>query len=595
MMLSFKGFLTEKDEHDNDIDGLDEHSEHGGLSDIFEHIMSNKHIDPKIAEYMAKHSNAVTLNEDAKADVHAGVKSFLQRHKEAYGSDIGAPLSVAKRQNLISDTLNAHYAKPEAEQTEALKAASKRLGHAVYGDSTMTPSALGQRLAGGNAKTDTVVNNKLAKFKGRLTSRVSSYGGAPSSYTHYHDSDMGTSTEVNQCPHKTTGCSVGSRGTKIKYRGKNVSVKPSCLAKSGGYNFVPSQIKTQINSHVRNGAQTLADHALLASHHLATQAKKASESGTVHAVRGQTTDQQGVDIRNIANTTAKHVPEVKNNTVLFGYSKNPHEVLQAARDTKANTGSVPEHIVHSHPGPAYHQDDEGKLHLNAENIEHLKKLRAAHATAKKEGLNISDYVVAGGKSLDANGEGIAKTVHRQPKTPTEKTLPNRKAKLAAETQRFNDVDSSIKKMRYWDLHHSGELKPGEAESHHDEKTGTGYTTIHQGGKKLKIGYYDRKVNVGDTPSGQTSYAKKERHDARYADAENKESTSHVTAPVASTGNLPAEGSHENGLVHQMHVSYDMHGNKLHHSEAGMLHDAHPHLMQQAGYTYAGKSIPLKAE
>lgn len=595
-MLSFKTFLEESKEQE-DIDGLDEGAEHEGLSEIFEHIMSNKHNDPKIAEYMSKHRNAMTLNESTKENVQAGVKSFLQRHKEAYGSEMGKP--VTSRQTIIRNAINAHYAKPEAEQHQALKDAAARLGYAVYGDSTLTPSNIGARLAGGNSKTDTVLNNKLAKFKGRLTSRVSSYGGAPSSYTHYHDSSMGTSSEVNQCPNKTTGCSVGSRGTKVRYRGKLKEVKPSCLAMNGGYNFVPSQIKTQINSHVRNGEKTLVDHALLASHHFATQAKKAASTGTVHAIRGQTTDQQGVDIRNIANTTAKHVPEVAKHTVLFGYSKNPTEVLEAARSNKRADGSVPEYIVHSHPGPAYHQDDEGKLHLNPENIEHLKKLRAAHETARKEGLNISDYVVAGGKSLDKSGNAIDGTIHRQPKTPKE--IPENeltpaqiktRAKNSAERERFNNVDSSIKKMRYWDLHHSGELKPGEAESHHDEKTGTGYTTIHQGGKKLKIGYYDRNANVGDTPSGQTSYAKKERHDARYADAENKAPTSHVTAPVASTGNLPSEGAHSDALVHQMHVSYDMHGNKLHHSEAGMLHDAHPHLMQQAGYTYHGKSIPI---
>lgn len=587
-MLSFKTFLEESKEQEDEFNMMDADSEHEGLADIYNHILSRKNIDPKIAEYMAKHPSVSTLNESTKEKVKSSIKDALSRYKDAYGSEIGAPIRGLKASELARSAVEAHYKKPEAEQRAALEAAAKRLGHVAYSDSTMTPEKIGERLAGGNKKTDTVVNNQLAKHKGRLTSRVSSYGGAPGNYTHYHNADMTESTSTTTCPHSTTGC---AKGSSVRYKGKDVKVRPSCLAMSGGYGFAVTQKKIQINSHIRSGKESLQDHAILAAHHMVTQAEKAAENNTVHAIRGQTTDQRGSDIRAIANEVSKAKPIVKKHTVLFGYSKNPKEVLDAARANKAGN-SISEHIVHSHPGPAYHQDDEGNLHLNHENIRDLQKLREAHATAKSEGLPISDYVVAGGKSLDKEGNAIEGTVHRQPKTPSEKTGASRRAKLEQETDRFHNVDSSVKKMRYWDLHHSGELKEGEPESHHDEKTGTGYATIQQGGKKLKIGYYDREANVGATSSGKTSYAKHERHDARYADAETQMPTSHITAPVASTANLPAEGSHGNALIHQMHVSYDMHGNKLAHSQSGMLHDAHPHLMQQAGYEYQGKKKDL---
>jgi hypothetical protein len=445
----------------------------------------------------------------------------------------------------------------------------------------MSPKEVADRLAGGNKKTDTVINNPIAKYKGKLTSSVSSYGGAAGAYTHFGKSSGTSQHHVITCPHGTTGCMVGQSLAVAGANAKIGKVGPSCLAKSGGYGFKSTRKKVQINSHIRSsgsedgGPSTVADHAILTAHRLATEANKAKKLGSVHAVRTQTTDQRGEDIRAIANETAKHVPAVKNNTVLFGYSKNPKEVLDAARATKAKSG-VAEHIVHSHPGPAYNQDHEGNLHLNTQNIRALKNLRAAHKTAKQEGLNISDYVVTGGHSLDKNGDAVKGTVHRQPKSNAN----------PEEKERFNNLDSSVKKVRYWDLHHSGELERGEPESHHDAKTGTGYTTIEQGGKRVKIKYYDRKANPGATETGRTTYA--QRHDARYSDAETNAPHSLVTAPVASTSNEATHAGQNNSMFHQMHVSYDMHGNKLRHSQAGMLHDAHPDLMQKAGYAYPDK-------
>ena len=602
-MLRFKNFIADlnearHDDHDYDSDFHDP----AGPSALFAHYASLDDLDPIIRNHMIgntgngniseetesphkvlqKKMSEPSSNPEAQSDVDSAVKGALRRHVEAYGREIGAPLTRSQATEAGRRAVEEHYRKSPEEQHEALRAAASRIGHVAYGDRNMTPHQVSSRLAGGNKKTDTVINNPLAKHKNRLTSSVSSFGAAPGAYTHFADSSGGSQHHVITCPHGTTGCMVGQSLAASGKNSKLGKVGPSCLAKSGGYGFKSTRKKVQINSHIRSGGDggtggpsTVADHAILTAHRLATEAARAEKTGSVHAVRTQTTDQRGDDIRAIANETARHNPIVKKNTVLFGYSKNPKEVLDAARATK-NSGNIAEHIVHSHPGPAYHQDHEGNLKLNQQNIRALKNLRAAHKAAKDEGLHISDYVVTGGHSLDEHGEAVPGTVHRQPKS-------NAKAE---ETKRFNNVDSSVRKVRYWDMHHSGELRPGEPESHHDEKTGTGHTTIEQGGKRLKIKYYDRKANPGATESGRTSYS--QRHDARYSDAETSGSHANVTAPVASTSNEATHGGHSNSMFHQMHVSYDMHGNKLRHSQAGMLHDAHPDLMQRAGYTYGDK-------
>ena len=603
-MLRFKNFIADlnearHDDHDYDSDFHDP----AGPGALFAHFASLDDLDPVARKHMLDNINGGNINEEAEKPhkvlqrkmsqppknpeaqekVDNAVKDSLKRHVEAYGREMGAPLTRSQATEAGRRAVEEHYKKPPEEQHKALQAAASRIGHVAYGDKSMTPTQVASRLAGGNKKTDTVINNPIAKYKGRLTSSVSSYGAAPGAYTHFGNSSGTSQHHVITCPHGTTGCMVGqSFAAGIGHNSKIGKIGPACLAQSGGYGFVSTRKKVQINSHIRSGGDggtggpsTVADHAILTAHRLATEAAKAEKTGSVHAVRTQTTDQRGDDIRAIANETARHNPIVKKNTVLFGYSKNPKEVLDAARATK-NSGNIAEHIVHSHPGPAYHQDDEGNLHLNHENIRALKNLRAAHKTAKQEGLNVSDYVVAGGHSLDQHGDAVPGTVHRQPK---------RNAK-AEEAKRFSNVDSSVRKVRYWDMHHSGELQPGESESHHDEKTGTGHTTIEQGGKRLKVKYYDRKSNPGATESGRTTYS--QRHDARYADAETNGSHAHVTAPVASTSNEHTHAGYENSMFHQMHVSYDMHGNKLRHSQAGMLHDAHPDLMQRAGYTYGDK-------
>jgi len=600
-MLRFKTFIAEArdDDHDYESDFHDP----AGPSALFAHYASLDDLDPAIKDHMYSNIGKENINEavegphkvlqkkmsgpssnpDAQSDVDNAVKSALKRHVEAYGREIGAPLNRSQSTEAGRKAVEEHYKKSPEEQHAALHAAASRIGHVAYGDKNMTPQQVSARLAGGNKKTDTVINNPIAKYKGKMTSSVSSYGAAPGAYTHFGDASGSSQHHVITCPHGTTGCMVGqSLAAAGGSNSKLGKVGPSCLAKSGGYGFKSTRKKVQINSHLRSGGDagtggpsTVADHAILTAHRLSSEANKAQKLGSVHAVRTQTTDQRGEDIRAIANETARHVPSVGKNTVLFGYSKNPKEVLDAARATK-NSGNVPEHIVHSHPGPAYHQDREGNVHLNQQNIRALKNLRSAHKTAKAEGLNISDYVVTGGHSLDHNGEAVAGTVHRQPKS-------NAKAE---ESKRFSNVDSSVKHVRYWDLHHSGELHPGEPESHHDAKTGTGHTTIDQGGKRLKIKYYDRKANPGATETGRTSYS--QRHDARYSDAETGASHSLVTAPVASTSNEATHASHANSMFHQMHVSHDMHGNKLRHSQAGMLHDAHPDIMQKAGYEYGDK-------
>lgn len=606
MLKSFKSYITEKLNEYGDAYGHnhDEESEYEGLSEIVSHMLHNKGMDHSIIRHIL--GNTRHLNEEdeqqptKKESVKEAIGSALGRFKESYGREIGKPLKAGDITEAGRRAVEDHYTRRPDEtpsqhadrQHKELTAAASRIGHVAYNDRNMTPEAIGARLAGGNKKTDTVVNNKLVKFKKRLTTRVSSYGGAPASYRHYHNASMTEHTDAITCPHATDGCSKSRNVLINKAKDKLKKIGAGCLAMSGGYGFSNTQKKVQINSHLRNANGSVQDHAILAAHHFKTQAEKASATDSVHSVRGQTTDQRGSDITAIGDETAKFHPVVKKHSVLFGYSKNTKEVLDAARKTKRGEG-IPNIMAHSHPGPAYHEDANGDLHLNEKNINDIRKLRNAHETAEKEGLKINDYVVTGGHSLDENGNKLAKTIHRQPKSISAKAKPARIASHSEETTRFNRLDSSVKTMRHWDLHHSGELKDGEPESHHDPVTGKGHTTIVQDGKRLKVGYHDRSTNVGDTKTGHLSY--EQRHDGRYADGENNKPSSHVTAGVSSTNNAAATGGYSNGLMHQMHVSFDMHGNKFRHSGAGILHDAHPDLMQKAGFKYERRKIDLNPE
>lgn len=611
-MLGFKEYILEGQDTD-DYNEAEADAEFEGLTDMYDTIMQNTTIDPELKKEMIKKSKsqnhlieAEEVAPEGRETLHQAIGSALGRYKEAYGQEIGrsyggSGLSTKASRDAISElgrkAVEEHYKKSPEDQATALKAAAERIGHVAYNDKTMTPEAVGSRLAGGNAKTDTVIKNPLVKHRGLLTSSVSSYGGAAGQYKHFTSADMASSQAVTTCADKTSGCAVGGEldtGKKTKQK-----VNPSCLAKSGGYNFLPSQKKIQINSHIRSGEASIPDHAILTAHRFVTKAIAADKDDTIHATRGQTTDQRGQDIRAIVRQVAKSVPVVSKRSALFGYSKNTHEVLEAARLNKANEipnkggdtslpkykeGFVPEYITHSHPGPAYHQKLDGSLHLNPLVLQKLQDLRDAHATEKAENLNVNDYVVLGGKSLDTEGNPT-NIPYRQPKQPSEKTGATRRLNLAKETQRFYDNDATVKHIRYWDLHHSGELQPNEPDSHHDEKTGTGYSSVVQGGKKLKIGYHDRDANLGDTKTGRTDYSKHERHDGRYGDAEQTKSSVQITGPVSSTSNVNALGVHAMTLLHQIHVSHDIAGNKFKHSKPGMLHDAQPELMQQAGFEY----------
>jgi hypothetical protein len=590
-MLNFKQFINESDKHDDQNDEV----EYEGLDELLSHHFYNNDVPPEIEKHILSHK---PLNEEEETDtdkfVHGEVKKALKRHKEVYGKDIGEPVKPEDAPEIGRKAVEEHFNKSPEEQHASLKLAAKRIGHVAYGDKNINPKTLAKRISSGNRKTDTVINNKLVKYKGKLTSAVSSYGGAAGNYEHHHsgENDDVKHTKVTTCEHATSGCMSGGKINTTDNKGaeKAIKVGASCLAKSGAYNFPGVRKKVQINSHIRSGHDTIKDHAILVAHHLQNEAKDAEKKDTVHSVRGQTTDERGKDISAIANETAKHDPSVKKNTVLFGYTKSPKEALDASRKTKKGDG-VPEVIAHSHPGPAVYRDGNGKAQLNVKTIQRLKGLRHAHETAKKEGLHINDYVVAGGKSLDENGNGIDGSVYSQLRTPGKKATAEKKASHAVEKARFNRVDGSIKKVRYWDLHHSGELKPGEKPDHHDEKTGTGHTTVVQDGKQLKIGYHDRDANVGDTDSGHTTYA--ERHDGRYADGENKKSSSHVTASVSSGSNIAKSGAFKNALTHQMEEHFDMHGDKKRHSAPGTLHEAHPDMMKEAGHKYEDKDTTYK--
>lgn len=580
-MKSFKNYFN--DLHDED-------SEYEGLVDQLNHLYHSNFIDPKLEKHILSGEDINLHEEEMSAhakvkermqtapetsvqkSVKNAVKGALTRHEEVYNSEIGPALSRANTDRVSREAIREHYSKSPEEQKKALREAADRLGYVAYGRRGMSPSSVATQLSGGNKKTDTVVNNPLVRHKGRLTSAVSSYGGAPAAYTHFKSSAMVDKQHVVTCPHGTTGCMYGSETQDSTSLKKALSIGPACLAMSGGFKFKTSQIKAQINSHIRSGEHTIRDHAILAANHFVSKAKRSAQTNTVHSIRGQTTDEKGSEIRALVDETAKHNPVVKENSVLFGYTKNFNEAIEAARKNKAGVG-VPEHIVFSNPGPAYHEDESGNLNLNHEAIKSLKKLREAHNTVDREGLVVNDYIVAGGKPIDKNGKVIANSIQRQPK---------RNAK-AEDISRFHDLDASIKGVRHWDLHHSGELKSGEPEFHHDEKTGRGYLAVEQNGKKVKIGYHDRKTNVGATDNGHVHYT--QRHDGRYSDAEQNESTSLVTAPVASSSNMVSRGSYSNSLQHQIHVSFDHDGKKFRQSKPGVLHDAHPDLMKKAGYVY----------
>lgn len=613
-MLGFKEFINESDTQDYNKSDAD--AEYEGLTDMYDTIIHNPTIDPELKAEMIKNAKSQSHLTEAeeienRETLHQSIGSALGRYKDSYNQEIGKPYGGLTKTGRDAITelgrkaVEDHYTKRNDEtdeqhtkrKSDALALAATRIGTVAYKDPDMTPEAVGARLAGGNAKTDTVIMNPLVKHRGLLTSRVSSYGGAAGSYEHFTSADMANSQKLTTCANKTQGCAEG--GLLDTGKKKEQKVNPSCLAKSGGYNFMPSQKKIQIYSHIRSGQASIPDHAILSAHRFVTQANAADKDDTIHSTRGQTTDQRGQDIRAIVRETAKYNPVVSKRTVLFGYSKNPNEVLDAARLNKENEipnkkgdtslpkykeGYVPEYITHSHPGPAYHQKIDGSLHLNPLALGKLQELREAHKKEKEEGLNVNDYVVMGGKALEKDGTPT-NIPYRQPKTPSEKTGATRRVNLARETQRFYHNDSTVKHMRYWDLHHSGELQPNEPESHHDEKTGTGYGSITQAGKRLKIGYHDRDANLGDTASGRTDYSKHERHDGRYSDAEQGKSSVQITGPVSSTSNPNALGVHALTLAHQIHVSHDMYGTKFKHSKPGMLHDAQPELMQQVGYEY----------
>ncbi len=615
LMLNFTKFTKN---NTNVIDeNVDYDSEYEGLSEFYSHYINNDEYEPVVESYILQ-QNSILLeaeNVELKKQVNAEIASALERHesKHGYGVPIGPPVKghegVAK---LSANAVTEHYNKAPEEQQTALKAASKRLGYTLYGDTDITPERMGKLLTGGNKKTDTVLKNPLVTRNGKQTGAISSLGGAPDTYTHYHDSSLSKSSTVNTCAHATEACRRGGTydipqpDTKLgKPRpAKTVCIGAACLAKSGGFNFKNSVIKYQLHSHINNGAHTAADRAILLAHHLKTTSNEVEKNNEIHAVRGQTTDERGVDIRAIANAVHKVDPKIAKNTTLFGYSKNPKEVLDAARRTKRGEG-VPEIISHSHPGPAYHQDDTGQLHLNPKNIGRLKQLRQSHEIADKEKLNVNDYIVAGGRSMDETGKIIPGSSHKQPdRAPSigPEATPDQVKKHAVKSvkykkafDRFDRIDGSIKKVRYWDLHHSGELAEGEPETAHDEKTGRGYATFTQKEgdthKRYKIGYYDRSANVGNTESGHTTY--KQRHDGRYTDAETKQSNATVSPPVASTATHQSVGNYPNALSHQVHVSLDINGNTLPHSSPNTLHDAHPAHMISAGYTYANKADTYK--
>lgn len=574
-MLSFK-YFTEQNLIENKLSNYDRDldSELEGLADILNHTahLGKKNIDPRLLKLINDNTNKNLISEDSEESPHKAlsrklaqqgirpaVLKALKRHLHSYGQEIGRPLTHKETADVSAKAVEEHYKKTPEEQNAALALAARRIGHVLYNREDMKPSEVGEALSGGNKKTDTSINNRMVTHKGRLVNGVSSFGGSPGAYNHAHNSTGETVSEKKTCPHGGGGCMVGTP-----------TVRPSCLAMSGAYAFGANQDRRGIIDHIRNGQTTAPDHAILVAHHLKTQAQKAAKAGKVHVFRGQTTDEQGHVITAIANALVRAHQEGKKSLVGYGYSKGTTQVLNAARNRKSGQG-VPEYYVHSHPGPAIHRDESGKLHLNSENIRNIKALRMADDVADREGLSVGRYMVLGGKSPINS-----KAIHRQPK---QSSSPEEKAN-------FEKVDNSVRTVREWDLHHSGELSAGEKESAHDKKTGRGYTTIEQDGKRIKIGYRDRKANPGSTKSGHVSYS--ERHDGRFADGENDAGHAIVSAPVSSTANLPATGEHLNGLMHQAHVSLDMDGTKLRHSGAGIFHDAHPDLMKEAGYKYEPK-------
>lgn len=598
-MLSFFTFITESTESQKENE-----AEYEGLDEAFSHHMYNNHFAPELQKIILDPENNKDLKEQTGEDqsnetrqwIRSEVKKGLGRFRESYGQEIGEPVHPSHAPEIGRKAIQEFYSLPHEEQQARLRQAAKRIGHVAYGDKNIKPKNLAERLSGGNKKTDTVINNPLVKYNGKMTSAVSSFGGAADRYIHYHNSDINDDkhTTINQCEHATSGCRSGGTIEDIDDKGikRAIQTGPACLAKSGAYNFPQVIKKVQLNSHIRSNPQTIADHAILLAHHLTNKAQKAEKTGTVHSVRGQTTDERGKDISAIVDEVAKNEPLVAKNTVMFGYSKNPHEVLDAARKNdqikKGKMKGVPEHIVHSHPGPAVFRNIDGQLQLNFQTIKRLKNLRMAHEASVKEGLPTNDYIVAGGQSLDDDGNGIPGSIHTQLRKPkvSDPDFEEKKRK-------FEKIHNSIKNVRYWDLHHSGELGPNEPESFHDHENNSGYLAVEQDGKKYKIGYRDKKANVGLNDNNHVEY--KDSHDGRYSDGEINGSHAIVTAPVASGHSIKKKGSHSNSLFHQMEVHFDMTGRKHRQSSPGTLHEAHPDLMRSAGYKYQSEAEEYKPE
>lgn len=311
-MLSFKKFLMLNIQEAYNSSNADQghiDAELEGLADILNHAahVGTKNIDPRLLKLMKDNSRLQGLlkEEDesphrvlsrqlAAKGVRPAVVDALQRHVQAYGSEVGAPLSHNETAKVSAKAVEDHYKKTPEEQTAALNLASRRIGKVLYDREDMKPSEVGAALSGGNKKTDTTINNPLVTHKGRLVHGVSSFGGSPGAYIHAHDSKGEATSQKITCPHGTSGCMVGDG-----------SVKASCLAKSGAYEFGTNQDRRGIIDHIRNGRLTAQDHAILVAHHLKTQAQKAAKAGKVHVFRGQTTDEQGHVITAIANALVR--------------------------------------------------------------------------------------------------------------------------------------------------------------------------------------------------------------------------------------------------------------------------------------------------
>lgn len=308
-MLSFKYFVEtnlQEKKHSGVDQGLID-AELEGLADILNHAahVGNDNIDPKLLKLIKDNSRIQGLLKEetphqvlgkklAAKGIRPEVVNALGRHVEAYGSEVGAPLSHKETADVSSKAVEDHYKKSPEEQRASLELAARRIGKVLYDKEDMKPNEVGAALSGGNKKTDTTIDNRLVKQKGRLVHGVSSFGGSPGAYVHAHDSSGEKTSQKITCPHGTTGCMVGEG-----------EFKASCLAKSGAYVFGTNQDRRGIIDHIRNGRLTAQDHAILVAHHLKTQAEKAAKAGKVHVFRGQTTDEQGHVITAIANALVR--------------------------------------------------------------------------------------------------------------------------------------------------------------------------------------------------------------------------------------------------------------------------------------------------